>query len=113
MPVAMIAQFDACRRSTPTKSVALGRVNSFEPRSATASPVNASLRACGTIGARKVRIRTSDMTTNRQIILDKRPRTEATADDFKLVVGETPPLREGQVLVRHHYLSLIPTCAGA
>src|SRR5438067_7415601 len=43
---------------------------------------------------------------NRQIHLDNRPQGEASTSNFKLVTGETPELKDGQVLVRHHYLSL-------
>jgi NADPH-dependent curcumin reductase CurA len=52
------------------------------------------------------------MPTNRQILLDNRPQGEATASNFKLVTTETPPLQDGQVLVRHHYLSLDPYMRG-
>ena len=52
------------------------------------------------------------MPTNQQILLDNRPVGEAVASNFKLVTAETPPLGEGQVLVRHHYLSLDPYMRG-
>lgn len=52
------------------------------------------------------------MPTNKQILLDNRPQGEATASNFKLVEGDTPALREGEVLVRHHYLSLDPYMRG-
>ena len=52
------------------------------------------------------------MPQNKQILLDNRPQGEATAANFKLVVTETPPLEEGQVLVRHHFLSLDPYMRG-
>ena len=52
------------------------------------------------------------MTQNRQIVLDNRPQGEATVANFKLVTTETPALAEGQVLVRHHYLSLDPYMRG-
>lgn len=52
------------------------------------------------------------MPTNKQILLDNRPQGEATASNFKLVTGETPPLKEGQVLVRHHFMSLDPYMRG-
>jgi len=52
------------------------------------------------------------MPQNKQIILDNRPQGEASASNFKLVAGDTPPLQEGQVLVRHHYLSLDPYMRG-
>jgi len=52
------------------------------------------------------------MPRNRQFLLDSRPQGEASASNFKLVTSETPPLRDGQVLVRHHYLSLDPYMRG-
>ena len=52
------------------------------------------------------------MATNRQIVLDNRPDGEATTSNFKLVTSETPALTDGQVLVRHHYLSLDPYMRG-
>jgi NADPH-dependent curcumin reductase len=52
------------------------------------------------------------MPQNKQIMLDNRPQGEASASNFKLVVDETPPLQDGQVLVRHHFLSLDPYMRG-
>jgi hypothetical protein len=52
------------------------------------------------------------MPTNKQILLDNRPQAEATAANFKLAVADTPPMQEGQVLVRHHFLSLDPYMRG-
>ncbi len=52
------------------------------------------------------------MPQNKQIHLDNRPVGEAVASNFKLVHGETPPLQAGQVLVRHHFLSLDPYMRG-
>jgi hypothetical protein len=52
------------------------------------------------------------MTTNRQVLLDNRPKGEATASNFKLVSTDVPALQEGQVLVRHHFLSLDPYMRG-
>ena len=52
------------------------------------------------------------MTQNRQILLDNRPEGEATAGNFRLATAETPALQDGQVLVRHHYLSLDPYMRG-
>src|SRR3954469_7053664 len=52
------------------------------------------------------------MPKNRQVLLDNRPQGEAMASNFKLVTSETPPLQDGQVLVRHHYLSLDPYMRG-
>ena len=52
------------------------------------------------------------MPQNRQILLDNRPQGEATASNFKLVTTDTPSLKDGEVLVRHHYLSLDPYMRG-
>ena len=52
------------------------------------------------------------MTTNLQIVLDNRPQGEASTSNFKLVSVELPELLDGQVLVRHHYLSLDPYMRG-
>ena len=50
--------------------------------------------------------------TNRQIHLVSRPQGEPTPDNFRLVEAEVPALAEGQVLVRHHFLSLDPYMRG-
>jgi NADPH-dependent curcumin reductase CurA len=52
------------------------------------------------------------MPTNRQQLLDNRPEGEAVASNFKLVSAETPPLKDNQVLVRHHFMSLDPYMRG-
>ena len=52
------------------------------------------------------------MPQNKQILLDNRPTGEATASNFRLVTSETPPLKDGEVLVRHHFLSLDPYMRG-
>lgn len=52
------------------------------------------------------------MPLNQQILLDNRPTGEAVAGNFKLVSSETPALKDGQVLVRHHFLSLDPYMRG-
>ncbi|MEI8031347.1 MAG: NADP-dependent oxidoreductase [Comamonadaceae bacterium] len=52
------------------------------------------------------------MLQNKQIHLDNRPAGEAVASNFKLVVSNTPALQDGQVLVRHHFLSLDPYMRG-
>ena len=52
------------------------------------------------------------MPRNHQIVLDNRPQGEAVASNFKLVVADTPALQDGEVLVRHHYLSLDPYMRG-
>jgi len=52
------------------------------------------------------------MPANRQILLDNRPQAEASVSNFRLVSTQTPALQDGQVLVRHHYLSLDPYMRG-
>jgi NADPH-dependent curcumin reductase CurA len=52
------------------------------------------------------------MTINKQFLLDSRPQGEASASNFKLVSVQLPALRPGQVLVRHHFLSLDPYMRG-
>lgn len=52
---------------------------------------------------------------NHQILLASRPQGEASLDNFKLVETPVPSaeqLADGQVLVRHHYLSLDPYMRG-
>ncbi len=49
---------------------------------------------------------------NRQILLVSRPNPAASADNFRLVETPLPPLAEGQVRVRNHYLSLDPYMRG-
>ena len=52
------------------------------------------------------------MPQNKQIQLANRPQGEASSSNFKLVSVETPALTDGQVLVKHHYLSLDPYMRG-
>jgi NADPH-dependent curcumin reductase CurA len=52
------------------------------------------------------------MPKNKQILLDNRPQGEASASNFKLVESDTPALKDGEVLVRHHFLSLDPYMRG-
>lgn len=52
------------------------------------------------------------MLQNRQIVLDNRPQGEATPANFRLQTVDIPPVQDGQVLVRHHYLSLDPYMRG-
>ena len=52
------------------------------------------------------------MPTNHQIHLVSRPHGEPTVDNFKLVEAPVPELKDGQVLVRNHYLSLDPYMRG-
>jgi len=49
---------------------------------------------------------------NQQILLVSRPSGEPTTENFRLVEQDVPPLADGQVLVRHHYLSLDPYMRG-
>ncbi len=49
---------------------------------------------------------------NQQILLASRPTGEPTVDNFRLVETPVPALQDGQVLVRHHYLSLDPYMRG-
>ncbi|MFM7848367.1 MAG: NADP-dependent oxidoreductase [Rubrivivax sp.] len=49
---------------------------------------------------------------NQQIVLASRPAGEPTVDNFRLVETPVPALADGQVLVRHHYLSLDPYMRG-
>jgi NADPH-dependent curcumin reductase CurA len=50
--------------------------------------------------------------TNRQVLLASRPQGEPSAENFKLVETPVAPLADGQVLVRHHFLSLDPYMRG-
>ena len=50
--------------------------------------------------------------TNRQFHLVSRPVGEPTHDNFELVIAETPSLKDGELLIRHEYLSLDPYMRG-
>ena len=52
------------------------------------------------------------MTINKQVHLVSRPQGEASADNFRVVDAQVPALGDGQVLVRHHFLSLDPYMRG-
>ena len=52
------------------------------------------------------------MLMNQQIHLVSRPSREALTSNFQLISVETPALQDGQVLVRHHFLSLDPYMRG-
>jgi len=52
------------------------------------------------------------MTANRQIHLVSRPTGAALAENFKLFEVDVPELKDGQVLVRTHFLSLDPYMRG-
>jgi hypothetical protein len=51
-------------------------------------------------------------TLNKRIVLASRPSAEPTAQNFRLEQAELPTLKDGEVLVRHHYLSLDPYMRG-
>lgn len=48
------------------------------------------------------------MTQNQRIVLASRPSGAAGVDNFRLETVALPALADGQVLVRHHFLSLDP-----
>jgi len=49
---------------------------------------------------------------NKQLILEKRPIGMATADTWKLIDTAIPDLKEGEVLIENHYISLDPAMRG-
>jgi NADPH-dependent curcumin reductase CurA len=49
---------------------------------------------------------------NQQVLLARRPRGAVAEDDFRLVETEVPPVGEGQLLTRVHWLSLDPYMRG-
>jgi NADPH-dependent curcumin reductase CurA len=50
--------------------------------------------------------------TNKQIHLVSRPSGQATTANFRMIEVPVPDIGDGQVLVRHHYLSLDPYMRG-
>jgi NADPH-dependent curcumin reductase CurA len=52
------------------------------------------------------------MSVNRQIVLDSRPSDKVSASHFRVVESPPPHAREGEIVVRHHYLSLDPYMRG-
>lgn len=50
--------------------------------------------------------------TYRRIVLASRPQGDATTDNFRIEEAAIPSLKEGEVLVRNHYLSLDPYMRG-
>ena len=52
------------------------------------------------------------MIRNTQVLLDSRPQGEASVENFRMVTSAMPELKDQQVLVRHHYLSLDPYMRG-
>ncbi len=54
----------------------------------------------------------ADAQINRQILLVSRPQGEASVSNFRLVETPLAPLKDGEVRVRNHYLSLDPYMRG-
>jgi hypothetical protein len=52
------------------------------------------------------------MPTNMQVLLAARPRGTVQETDFRIVNTETPALKDGEVLVQIHFLSLDPYMRG-
>jgi NADPH-dependent curcumin reductase CurA len=51
---------------------------------------------------------TSNQSKYQQVVLASRPQGEVTPASFRLETVDVPALKDGQVLVRNHYLSLDP-----
>ncbi len=52
------------------------------------------------------------MAVNKQVVLESRPTESVSPANFRLVEAPIPRPGEGEVLVRHHYLSLDPYMRG-
>jgi NADPH-dependent curcumin reductase CurA len=52
------------------------------------------------------------MTTYRQFVLASRPKGEVKPEDFRLETVPLPTMKDGEVLVQNHYLSLDPYMRG-
>lgn len=52
------------------------------------------------------------MPMNKRFLLHKRPNGAPVSDDFKLIEESTPPLNEGEFLIKNHYASLDPAMRG-
>lgn len=52
------------------------------------------------------------MTTYRKIVLASRPKGAVSVDNFRLEEAVVPVIKEGEVLMRNHYLSLDPYMRG-
>lgn len=50
--------------------------------------------------------------TNRQVLLVSRPEGAAGPENFRLIEVPLPPLKEGEVRIRNHFLSLDPYMRG-
>ena len=46
------------------------------------------------------------MTQVKSVVLARRPQGNPVAEDFQVNVSELPPLREGELLCRNHFVSL-------
>src|SRR4026209_2184253 len=51
-------------------------------------------------------------TNNRRIVLASRPTGAPREDNFRLETAPVPELAQGQLLIRHHYMSLDPYMRG-
>ncbi|MBE9489598.1 MAG: NADP-dependent oxidoreductase, partial [Bacteroidetes bacterium] len=49
---------------------------------------------------------------NKQLLLDKRPEGMPGKDTWRYETNPIPELKEGEVLIRHHYISLDPAMRG-
>ena len=49
---------------------------------------------------------------NKQLLLDKRPEGLPNKDTWRYETNSIPELKEGEVLIRHHYISLDPAMRG-
>jgi len=49
---------------------------------------------------------------NKQLLFVKRPQREADASTWSLVTNPIPEIKEGEILVKHHYISLDPAMRG-
>ncbi|MES2739657.1 MAG: NADP-dependent oxidoreductase [Pseudomonadota bacterium] len=52
------------------------------------------------------------MSSFQRVVLAARPRGPVKPDDFRLETAELPPIGDGQLVVRNHYLSLDPYMRG-
>ncbi len=52
------------------------------------------------------------MSSFQRVVLAARPRGQVQPGDFRLETAEAPPIEDGQLLVRNHYLSLDPYMRG-
>jgi NADPH-dependent curcumin reductase CurA len=62
--------------------------------------------------ARRLDLKGCDMPKNRRIVLASRPAGPVVPENFRLETVDTPPLADGQFLVRNEWLSLDPYMRG-